>query len=252
MVYINFLILLNLNKNLGSFLSKNTFIQKKMPFIFTQMNLFNSLENYKTLLKRNKNIFYVSEHVFLRNTYNNIISKQTTNVIYKKHILDSLSLAPFFRSFWYTKKERTCLDFGTGGGFPGLVLSVFFPQIFISLLDSIEKKNTFHIGILNIIKSDNCNSICFRGEKLGHSINHQEKYDLVLSRAVADLNLLIYLSITLLNTKGKFTAMKKINGCGKEINGTMVFFSKPNIKLKCLVKIDNEKMGKVLVVVKKL
>lgn len=248
---INFVILLNPKKNPRSFFSKNTFIQEKVSIEFTKMNLSNSLENYKTLLKGNKNLFYVSEHVFLRNTYNNIISKQTTNVIYKKHIFDSLSLAPFFKSFWHTKKEKTCLDFGTGGGFPGLVLSVFFPQIFISLLDSIEKKNSFHIGILNIIKSDNCNSICFRGEKLGHSINYQEKYDLVLSRAVADLSLLICLSITFLNTKGKFTAMKKINGCAKEINNTMVFFSKPNIKLKCLVKIDNEKMGKVLVVFKK-
>ncbi len=87
---------------------------------------------------------------------------------------------------------------------------------------------------------------------MGNSINHQEKYDLVLSRAVADLKLLIYLSITLLNSKGKFTAMKKINGCGKEIKDTMVFFPEPIIKLKCLIKIDTEKTGKVLIVFKKL
>ena len=252
MELINFIIILNPKKNMGFILYKNTFIQEKMSIQFTKMNLSNSLENCKSLLKRNKNLFYVSEHVFLRNTYNNIISRQTTNVIYKKHVLDSLSLVPFFKSFWYTKKKKTCLEFGTGGGFPGLVLSVFFPQIFISLLDSIEKKNTFHVGILNIIKIDNCNAICFRGEKLGNSINHQEKYDLVLSRAVADLKLLIYLSITLLNSKGKFTAMKKINGCGKEIKDTMVFFPEPIIKLKCLIKIDTEKTGKVLIVFKKL
>ena len=251
MTLVNFVIPLFSKKNLGLFLSRDIFNQERENLETDKKYLRHSSENYKKLLHRNRNLYFVSEHVFLRNNYNNIISKQTNNIIYKKHVLDSLTLAPFLKSSWYNKKTKTCLDFGTGGGFPGLVISIVFPEIFISLLDSIEKKTIFHRGTLDIIRSTNCNSICLRGEQLNYSINHQKKYDLVLSRAVANLSLLIELCKILIKPAGMFVAMKKIGGCGKEIKESVVFVSKPDVKIKCLIRVDNKKSGKVLVVFKK-
>lgn len=251
MVLINFVFSLYPKKQPGLLLSKRIFNQEKASHEKNQKYLRCPPENYKKLLHKNRNLYFVSEHVFLRNNYNNIISKQSTNIIYKKHVLDSLTIVPFFKSFWYNKKPKACLDFGTGGGFPGLIISIFFPEIFISLLDSIEKKTIFHKGTLDIIKSPNCNSICLRGERLNYSINHLKKYDLVLSRAVANLGLLIELSKTLIKSAGMFIAMKKIDGCGKEINETVIVFSKQDVKLKCLVKVDTKRSGKVLFVLKK-
>jgi len=251
MVLINFVFSLYPKKQFDILLSRGMFNPEKASHGTNKKYLRYPSENYKKLLHRNRKLYFVSEHVFLRNNYNNIISKQSANIIYRKHVLDSLTLMPFFKSFWYNKKTKTCLDFGTGGGFPGLVISIFFPEIFISLLDSIEKKTIFHRGTLGIIRSSNCNSICLRGERLNYSINHLKKYDLVLSRAVANLGLLIELSKTLIKSTGMFVAMKKIRGCGKEINDTIVFPLKTDVKIKCLVKVDTKRSGKVLFIFKK-
>ena len=171
--------------------------------------------------------------------------------MYKKHIFDSLSIATVFKSFWLTDDVLNCIDFGTGGGFPGLLLSIAFPEIFISLLDSIERKVKFHIGIIGILNIKNCNSICLRGEQLGNLLVHQEKFDIITSRAVAELIDLLPLFSYITSSKGKLIIMKKIEGCEKEIDSTSIYFPDPKFKLKCLVKVDRKRSGKVIIIYKK-
>ena len=200
---------------------------------------------------KSRRLYFISEHVFLRSTYNNIISRQTSTVLYRKHIFDSLSIATVFKSFWITDDVLNCIDFGTGGGFPGLLLSIAFPEIFISLLDSIERKVKFHIGIIGILNIKNCNSICLRGEQLGNLLVYQEKFDIITSRAVAELIDLLPLFSCITSSKGKLIIMKKIEGCEKEIDSTSIYFPDPKFKLKCLVKVDRKRSGKVIIIYKK-
>lgn len=231
----------------GKRIPRPFFLRKNLSVNYTDTN--NSKKRFsleKKFSEKNKSLFYIAEHVFLRNSYNNIISKQTTNIIYKKHIFDSLTVSSVLRSFWGNTYPKCCIDFGTGGGFPGLVLSIFFPEMFIVLLDSIEKKNNFHMGMFNILDIKNCKSVCLRGENLVQLKVHRKKYDMIVSRAVAELTILLGLFSKMSKFNGKFIAMKKITGCGKEIDNTSSDFLNLKLKLKCLVKVDKKNLGKVL------
>jgi 16S rRNA (guanine527-N7)-methyltransferase len=231
---------------------EHSFIKKLTKIKGNEISLSVKFDLNQGTLNKSRGLFFISEHIFLRNSYSNIISKQTSNVVYKKHVFDSLSITPVFKCFWYNQKTTYCIDFGTGGGFPGLLLSIFFPEIFISLIDSIQRKINFHNGIFDILELQNCNSICIRGENLSNSILYRKKYDIVTSRAVAELVDLLKIFLCISNAQGKFVAMKKISGCEKEIRDTSIYFSKFNLKLKCLVKIDRKNYGKVLILYKKL
>ncbi len=224
---------------------KSTEIDVSKQISKIQLNIINKN------LNKNRKLFFISEHIFFRNSYTNIISKPTTNILYKKHIFDSLSISSIFKSFYSNKKTKYCIDFGTGGGFPGLLLSIFFPRVFISLVDSILRKTNFHVGILNILKLKNCNSICLRGEKISNSIFHRNKYDIVTSRAVAELAELLEIFSTISNSKGKIIIMKKIEGFEKEINNTKNDFSEHDFKVKCLIKVDKKKSGKLVILYKR-
>ena len=199
----------------------------------------------------NRNFFYITEHVFLRNSYNNIISNQTTSTFYKKHIFDSSSIVPLIISFSNNKFPQKFMDFGTGGGFPGLVLLTYFPRVFVLFLDSIEKKNHFHEGMFRILESKNSNSISSRGEQLVLSKMHKETYHIITSRAVADLGELLKIFFKFSKDNGKLIAMKKIKGCGHEFNNAKSELSSGKIKIKCLVKIDKKKQGKSVFLFKK-
>jgi len=240
-------------KKRNSVYQKKIFVQKKVISMKnSQYSYLDKLELKNKTFSKNRSLFLVTEHILLRNSYNNLISNQTANIIYKKHIFDSLSISTILRSFWFNKKIKNCMDFGTGGGFPGLLIAILFPEIFTSLLDSIERKTKFHLGILNILELKNCNSICIRGEKIFQSIVHREKYDIVTSRAVSELTGLLEIFSIMSNTEGKFIAMKKIESCGKEIKNTFVYFSESKFKIKCLIKVDRINTGKVLLIYKKL
>ena len=218
----------------------------------SEINFSNNLKLNSKISNKNRNLFFICEHIFLRNSYSNIVSKQTSTILYKKHIFDSLSIASPFKSFWFNKKVKKCVDFGAGGGFPGLVLAIFFPQIFISMLDSIQRKTNFHNGIFSILWIKNCNSICSRGEHIIFSISHRKKYDVVTSRAVAELENLLELFVYITNSYAKFIAMKRIKGCSKELNSTHNLSIKLDFKIKSIIKIDKRYSGKVLIVYKKI
>ena len=97
--------------------------------------IFNKIQNNSNHIIKNCTIFI--EHFIIRNKYNNLVSKQTTYIIYRKHFLDSLTLFSIIRSFCPKSKQKFCLDVGTGSGFPGFVLTMMFPSFFFCLVDSI-------------------------------------------------------------------------------------------------------------------
>ena len=136
----------------------------------------------------------IEQFLKLKKIYNhwnnkiNIISRKDIDNIYERHVLHSLVIAKFIKF----NKGTTVLDLGTGGGFPGIPLSIIFPEVNFILVDSIRKKIVVVDEIINSLKLKNVKSEWSRAENLDY------KYDFLVTRAVAKMSFLIEWS------KGKF------------------------------------------------
>ena len=122
--------------------------------------------------------------------------------VYLKHFYDSLTL---IKSIDLTKNLNV-LDVGTGAGFPGIVLKIVFPNLKITLLDSLNKR----INYLNeIIKELDLKSIETKWSRIeDYAKVEKEKYDLIVSRAVGHLGILIETTLPLLKINSYMIAMK--------------------------------------------
>jgi len=105
----------------------------------------------------------------------NLISRKDIGNFYIHHVLHSLAIAKIIQF----NPGTSILDVGTGGGFPGIPLSILFPSVNFSLLDSIEKKIKVVREVSKELDLTNINPLRMRVE------DHNEKYDFVVSRAVS-------------------------------------------------------------------
>lgn len=111
------------------------------------------------------------------NSQINVISRKDIDELYLKHVLHSLSIAKVFK---FTKGAEI-LDVGTGGGFPGIPLSIYFENVNFTLIDSIGKKIKVVNEAINVLNLQNAEGIQIRAEEI------KQQYDVVVSRAVTNL-----------------------------------------------------------------
>jgi len=126
--------------------------------------------------------------------------------VYLKHFYDSLTLYKVEEKYLDLNKEISLCDVGTGAGFPGIVLKIVFPNIKITLVDSLQKRINFLNEVIEKLELKNIEAIHTRAED--YAKNNREKYDIVTSRAVANLRVLSELCIPLLKVNGYFIPMK--------------------------------------------
>ena len=136
------------------------------------------------------------------NTHTNLTAIKNREEVYLKHFYDSLTLV---KSIDLTSIENL-LDIGTGAGFPGMVLKIFFPNLQIYLVDSNNKKTKFLNELKNKLNVDKVEVINNRIENItSRFIN---SIDVVTARAVTNLPVLVELAIPLVKVNKYFIAMK--------------------------------------------
>lgn len=195
---------------------------------------------------KNKEFFTDYIKAFLnQNSKLNLISKNDEKFLWEKHIFDSLSIEKFFEK--YKPSGSKLLDIGTGGGFPSVPTALAYPDIEVFALDSIRKKINAIENIKAVLNIQNLHTICDRAE------NIKDKFDIITSRAVAPLKIIIGYAMPLLNKNGYFIAYKSIR-TEEEIKDAKNILKKYNAEVTDIIKYDlplEENHTRNLIIIKK-
>lgn len=122
--------------------------------------------------------------------------------VYLKHFYDSLTISKVID----LNQNITLCDVGSGAGFPGIVLKIVFPNLKITLIDSLQKRVNYLNQIIKDLDLKDIEAIHTRAED--YAKNHREEYDIVTARAVANLKVLSELCLPMVKEKNYFIAMK--------------------------------------------
>ncbi|MGN1269058.1 MAG: 16S rRNA (guanine(527)-N(7))-methyltransferase RsmG [Candidatus Aphodocola sp.] len=176
------------------------------------------------------------------NSHTNLTRITDEKEVYLKHFYDSLTLVKAIKL-----DNQSLLDVGTGAGFPGLVLKIIFPNLKITLVDSLNKRIVFLNYVIETLRLSDIKVIHTRAEE--YALNNREKYDIVTSRAVAQLNMLSELCLPMVKIKGYFIPMKAqveneidvskkaIKTLGGELKDKIIFKLPYDAGIRTLIKI---------------
>ena len=136
--------------------------------------------------------------------------------VYLKHFYDSLTIVKVIDLNNY----KTLCDVGTGAGFPGLVLKILYPNLKVTLLDSLNKRLNFLNVVIKELNLKDIETVHTRAEE------YNKQFDITVARAVAPLNILLEYCIPITKVNGYFIAMKgkneEANNALKELNSEII------------------------------
>lgn len=138
----------------------------------------------------------------------NLTAIRDTESIRTKHFLDSFSCV----LAWKVNPPASLIDVGTGAGFPGIPLKILYPNLHLTLVESVGKKAMFCQHIISVLGLEHVQVIKSRAEDVGQDPNHREKYDWAVARAVANLNVLSEYLLPLVKAGGTMLAQKGESG----------------------------------------
>lgn len=139
-----------------------------------------------------------------RNEFVNLTAITEFDDVCKKHFVDSLSLVKAID----LNQEISLIDIGTGAGFPGLALKIAFPNLKITLLDSLNKRITFLNDVIDALGLTGITTVHGRAEDLAKQVEYREQYDFSVSRAVANLSTLSEYCLPFVKIGGTFISYK--------------------------------------------
>jgi 16S rRNA (guanine527-N7)-methyltransferase len=119
-----------------------------------------------------------------------------------KHFLDSIAAVPLI------EPNKSILDIGSGGGFPGIPLKIMYPSNLVFLIDASRKKIAFLNHLVRLIKLQNVYTNHVRAENLSQDPKFKNRFDVILCRALTDLKTFVKMSSPLLSNKGFLLAYK--------------------------------------------
>jgi len=138
----------------------------------------------------------------------NLTAIRDVESIRTKHFLDSFSCV----QAWKANPPLRLVDVGTGAGFPGLPLKIIYPNMHVTLVESVGKKAMFCQHIVSKLGLEGVEVINARAEEVGQNPAHRESYDWGVARAVANLNVLSEYLLPLVKVGGIVLAQKGESG----------------------------------------
>ena len=141
-----------------------------------------------------------------RNKVMNLTAITEVNDVVTKHFVDSISLINYF-----DLNNKKIIDVGTGAGFPGIPLAIILENTEFTLMDSLNKRINFLNDVIELCELNNVTTIHSRAEDLGRNVEYREKFDICVSRAVANLSTLLEYCIPFVKVGGSFISYKSGN-----------------------------------------
>ncbi|MBQ6840880.1 MAG: 16S rRNA (guanine(527)-N(7))-methyltransferase RsmG [Bacilli bacterium] len=136
------------------------------------------------------------------NSHTNLTAITEKEEVYLKHFYDSLTVS----SVYDFNKSINVIDIGSGAGFPGIVLKIFFPNLKLTVLDSNNKKTTFILSLIEKLGLKDVTVVNARAED--YAKDQLNTIDLCVSRAVAYIDIIAELSLPFIKKDGKVILMK--------------------------------------------
>lgn len=175
-----------MNYNLEKF--KNGLQQLHIELSEKQMEQF--LQYYEMLVEKNKVM--------------NLTAITEFDEVVEKHFLDSVSLTKQMD----LHQPLKVLDLGTGAGFPGIPLKIVFPELEITLMDSLNKRVLFLQDVISSLQLQNIEAVHGRAEEAARNKKYREGFDLCVSRAVANISTLSEYCLPFVKIGGSFISYK--------------------------------------------
>lgn len=200
------------------------------------------------LSKKQLDQFYEYMNLLIEwNQKMNLTTITEPNEVIEKHFIDSLSIAKYLES------AKSILDIGTGAGFPGIPLKIVEHEKEFTLLDALNKRINFLQEVITGLKLERVEAIHGRAEEIIKQKNKREIYDIVTSRAVAKLNVLLEYMLPFTKVGGKCICMKAMD-IDEELNEAQKAIQVLGGKLETvdMITLPDSNIERKIVVIKKV
>lgn len=165
-----------------------------------------------------------------------------------KHFADSLTIVPQIKKL----SPKTIADVGTGAGFPGIPIKIFFPEIKVLLIDSLEKRLAFLDEVIEKLGLTDIETIHLRAEDAGRDKKLRDNVDLVTARAVAAMPVLLEYCMPLVRPGGHFVPLKGTKDDGDYSNALRELSGRQDDKISFDLISGDETAARNIYVFKKL
>ena len=187
------------------------------------------------------------EMLIEKNKVMNLTAITDFDEVLEKHFEDSLSLIQAVD----LEKSQAVIDLGTGAGFPGIPLKIAFPNLQITLADSLNKRILFLDDVIRELGLTGIDTVHGRAEDIAKNSDYREKFDLCVSRAVANLSTLSEYCLPFVKIGGKFISYKA-GECDEEVSASKSSIFLLGGKISDIKKFELGESGRAFVIIDKV